>query len=1039
MSSLDRLDLDAMASLNQSPPLNRISERLAKIITNPEKEYFLTTNHLANSFLLTLIPPQNINGPIFYFTQDNLELKKFSNYFIIWQNIFQNQLLDLRLWPTDQDLPLTEYYRLIDHQPLVLATVNDNLELKVPSTDSLIKAKIYLTISQKIKRDELIEQLVKHGYEFNTQADQPGLFSKRGAVVDIWSPLDQSPLRIEFESHKISELYYFDNLTKKKIKSLEQIEIIPVKFDSPIKTHFKNYLAVADLTFKTAEFGQEQLLSVQQAPKYSGLLKNFVADLKKYQAENWQFLFLNYEKDLLPGLFDEAKLSELNNSIIHLDQQLPEVSYGFKLPTEKIIVFTDFDILGYQRLKKEKSAKVDAAFIAQLKPGDYVVHLDHGIAKFSGLTKAKVAEIEREYFVLNYAGNDKLYLPIDQANKIEKYLGSGQPAIHSLGQSSTWPQLVKKIKEDTVKTAHELLNIYARRELAQSPALADYAEEKELASSFIYTETPDQQKTLVDVFNDLRKNHPADRLICGDVGFGKTEIAIRAAFKAVLNNFQVTLLCPTTILAQQHEDTFKDRLKHFGVSIASLSRFQSPRQQKEIIAKLKNGQIDIVIGTHRLLSQDVQFKNLGLIIIDEEQRFGVKHKEQLKKIKALAHVLTLTATPIPRTLHFSLSGVRDISVIETPPLGRLPIATEIMPYNENSIKVILSQELARHGQAYYLYNDVETIAFAVKKIQSLVPKARIAIAHGQLPEKKLAEIMHDFDGDKIDILVCSTIIENGLDLPNVNTLIVENAAHFGLAQLYQLRGRIGRGNRQAYAYFLYRSQKLGGKAGERLKALEEATELGSGFQIALKDMEIRGVGNILGKEQHGKVSAIGLSLYQRLLEQTVAEIKTGVTLEPIPEIKIDLPIAYGLAEKLEPNSTKRLEIYQRLSNYNDLDQLKDFWAKQTGKWSQNFDHWEASSEKQLAENLFSLLELKLLAQKTDIRTIESIMAKDLEGRLKTRIILTFIGQLDYQKISQLLAKQPYWQDNQNKIKIDQEKLGLNWLEKLKEALIIFAK
>ncbi len=931
----------------------------------------------------------------------------------------------MKIWPPEQPAPLLLLYNLLKHKPQIIATTAENLLTKVCPKNLLAASLIQLSKNQLIKRDELIERLVLSGYEFNTQADQIGLYAKRGSVVDVWLLPSDQPLRLEFNSNVLIEISFFNPLTKKITKKIKGVEIVPFKLESSTKTPLKSYLDESHIIFKTNDLlASDVLLNFQDTPKFSHQLERFIKELKNFK--DWQIIFLTDKAKALQELFSENKLTGFDFKIIPLSQQLPEVTYGFKISDDQTIIFTDFDIFGYQILKKPASCKVDKIFIAQLKVGDYVVHLDHGIAKFSGLTKAVVDEIEREYFILNYAKSDKLYLPIDQADKIEKYLGASHPKIYSLGKASIWPQLLKKIKEDATKTAQELLNIYARRQLSNITAFQDFPEEQELKESFLYQETADQEKTLTEVMADLKSDKPADLLICGDVGFGKTEIAIRASFKAVLNNFQVAVLCPTTILAQQHEDTFKERLNKFPVNIVSLSRFQSKEKQKEIIHSLKTGQIDIVIGTHRLLSLDVKFKNLGLIIIDEEQRFGVRHKEQLKKLKAQAHVLTLTATPIPRTLHLSLSGIRDISVIETPPEGRLPIITKINPYDEQLVKNAINFELKRNGQVYYLYNDVETINLAAKKIKELISSAKIGIAHGQLMEKELANVMHDFDTKMIDILVCSTIIENGLDLPNVNTLIVHNSPKFGLAQLYQLRGRVGRGNRQAYAYFLYHSEKLPGRSGERLRALMEATELGTGFQLAIKDMEIRGVGNVLGKEQHGKISAIGLSLYQRLLEQTVEEIKTGVELEPTPDIIIDLPLEIGIPKSFEPNEQKRLTLYQKLARINSINELKQYFKK-----------IPALPDK--FNNLLKVFELKLLAQQTDIISIDSTNVRDIEDNLKSKIILIFKNQLDYQKISKLLEQQPYWQDTQNKLKIDKEKLGEDWLEKLKQAIIIFKK
>ncbi|MEK7164852.1 MAG: DEAD/DEAH box helicase, partial [Patescibacteria group bacterium] len=496
---------------------------------------------------------------------------------------------------------------------------------------------------------------------------------------------------------------------------------------------------------------------------------------------------------------------------------------------------------------RNQDAYKDLSFIQKMESGNLVVHADHGLARFDGIVEQTIDGIPAEYFKLLYAEGDKLFVPVTLAEKIEKYIGEINPVLSRLS-GTAWQKAVEKVKAETLAEARELLNTHARRALARAPFIArDNKIEEQLQTTFPYKETPDQKQTIAAVYNDLAQHKPMDRLVCGDVGFGKTEVAVRAAAKAALAGFQTVVLSPTTILSQQHIDTFTERLKDLPVTIRGLSRFESKKEQTQIIKNLANGKIDIVIGTHRLLSKDIAFKNLGLIIIDEEQRFGVEHKEALKKMRSIAHILTLSATPIPRTLHLSLSGVRDVSTINTAPEGRLPIATHIEPHNHTKTKEIIEKELKRDGQAYYLYNNIETINLKKKELENLLPKVKFGILHGQLPETEVADVMHKFDKNELDVLISTTIIENGLDLPNVNTLVVDNAVQFGLSQLHQIRGRIGRGNRQAYAYFFYQRQKLTGEAEKRLEALEEARELGAGFELAMRDLEIRGVGNILGK------------------------------------------------------------------------------------------------------------------------------------------------------------------------------------------------
>lgn len=511
----------------------------------------------------------------------------------------------------------------------------------------------------------------------------------------------------------------------------------------------------------------------------------------------------------------------------------------------------------------------------KIKLGDYVVHDDHGIGQFNGLVTRKLGKDEHCYVALNYLNEDKLYVPLELKEKISPYIGIGRkrPKLNRLG-SQTWKKTYKKTYENIIILARELLQIYAKREIVKrEPWKSNLEWDSQLKKTFGHAETVDQEKAIAEVFKDLKKDIPMDRLICGDVGFGKTEIAIRAATQACANGFQVAILVPTTILCEQHFVMLKKRFSSLPVNIAHISRLVENKAQSEIINSLKQGSIDIVVGTHRLFGRDLKFKNLGLLIVDEEQKFGVKDKEKLKKIKTELNVLTLTATPIPRTLFMGLSGIRDISLIGVAPKGRKGIDTKVEKYDESLIKHYIEREIERRGQIYYLHNEVRTIGATKNKLQKLFLDLKVEVAHGQMSEKALANAMSQFADGKIDILVCSTIIENGLDLANANTLIVENSDRFGLSQLYQIRGRIGRSEKQAYALFTHKDKKITDNAFKRLKALIENTELGSGYNIALSDLEIRGGGNVLGKEQHGNMEAVGLVLYTKLLNKAVEKIK----------------------------------------------------------------------------------------------------------------------------------------------------------------------
>ena len=529
-------------------------------------------------------------------------------------------------------------------------------------------------------------------------------------------------------------------------------------------------------------------------------------------------------------------------------------------------------------LKKKLQSQKLFSDLKNVKTGDYLVHLDHGVAKFTGIEKVLIenektnTKTEEEYYVLEYAQSDKLYVPKGLERKLSSYVGFINPIISRLG-SSLWQKTKRKIKEDVEKLAKELLNLYSKKEVTtRSPYLQDPELESQLHAGFLYQETPDQLQAIEDIKKDLSEEKPMDRIVCGDVGFGKTEIAIRTAFLAGINNYQTAIICPTTILANQHFNNFKERFKNLPFKIAMLSRLQSKREQRAVIENIKEGKVDVVIGTHRILSKDIEFKNLQLLIIDDEQRFGVKQKEKLRQKNPSLDILSLSATPIPRTIYLALSNFKNISLMQNPPLGRSSIATDIAPYNSNNIKKAILFELARGGQIYFLHNRVETIEKTKEKLKKLVPEAKFSSIHGRMDEKKLMGVMDNFTRGKTNVLVATTIIENGIDLPNVNTIIIEDASRLGLSQAYQIRGRVGRSHIKSFAYLFY-PKKLTDIARERLKVLDEASELGSGYKIAIKDLELRGAGNILGREQSGSINKIGLNLYCQMLTESVEKLR----------------------------------------------------------------------------------------------------------------------------------------------------------------------
>lgn len=592
---------------------------------------------------------------------------------------------------------------------------------------------------------------------------------------------------------------------------------------------------------------------------------------------------------------------------------------GFECTEPRLVVLTNQEIYGRPQKKPrvrftQEGVKISA--YTDLRPGDFVVHVNHGIGQYLGAKTLVVAGVHRDYLHVQYSGGDTLYVPVEQVNLLQKYIGAGDepPKLYKLG-GGDWQRVKSRVKESVREMADGLLKLYAERESAPGYAFGpDTLWQSQFEDAFIYEETPDQMKAIYEIKNDMERPRAMDRLLCGDVGYGKTEVAIRAAFKAVDNGKQVAVLVPTTILAQQHYQTFTDRFAGFpAIAIRVMSRFQSPKEQKETLRMLAEGQVDVIIGTHRLLSTDVRFKDLGLLVVDEEQRFGVIHKERLKELKKNVDVLTLTATPIPRTLHMALVGARDMSVIETPPEDRYPVRTYVTEYSDDLMAEAIHRELARGGQIYFVYNRVETIDQMASHLQRLVPEARIIVGHGQMSEETLERVMLDFIDGEADILVCTTIIESGMDIPNVNTLVVYDADYLGLAQLYQLRGRVGRTNRVAYAYFTFRKDKVINEVAEkRLQAIHDFTELGSGFKIAMRDLEIRGAGNLLGAEQHGHIASVGFEMYCRLLEETVQELRGNQKPEP-PETSIELPLDAYIPEDFVPDTRQKVDMYKKIA------------------------------------------------------------------------------------------------------------------------------
>jgi transcription-repair coupling factor (superfamily II helicase) len=636
---------------------------------------------------------------------------------------------------------------------------------------------------------------------------------------------------------------------------------------------------------------------------------------------------------------------------------------GFEFPGGRLVVITESDIYGQRRrVRKEWKRSDRLAPFVDIKVGDYVVHVNHGIGRYLGVMPLTIDGIQKEYLLLKYAGEDKLYVPVDQVGLIQKYLGSeGEPPRLSRLGGTEWARAKGKVKDAVREMAGELLALYAARETMIGHAFGkDTVWQNQFEEVFPYEETPDQLRAIEEIKHDMEQSRPMDRLLCGDVGYGKTEVALRAAFKAVNDGKQVAMLAPTTILAQQHYATFLERMAAYPVKVEVLSRFRTPKEQRQVLQGLVRGTVDVVIGTHRLLQDDVRFKDLGLLIIDEEQRFGVAHKEQMKILRKGVDVLTLSATPIPRTLHMSLVGIRDTSILETPPENRYPVQTFVLEEDPVLIREAIRREMSRDGQVFFVYNRVADLDRVAAWVRGLVPEARIVMAHGQMKEEELEQAMLDFMNREFDVLVCTTIIENGLDLPNVNTLIVKESGMMGLAQLYQLRGRVGRSSRLAHAYFTFRKDRILGEAAEkRLSAIREFTELGSGFKIAMRDLEIRGAGNILGAEQHGHIAAVGFDLYSRLLEDAVREAK-GEKAPRVVETTIELPVEAYIPGTYISDTNQKVEIYKRLAGLissADLSELEDELLDRFGDMPGP------------ARNLLAVAKVRILAGSMKIKTI----------------------------------------------------------------------
>lgn len=923
-------------------------------------------------------------------------------------------------------------------------------EMEFPLYGELVDECISLKVGQRVEFTQFVEMLIDHGYDHAPDPHlEPGQYRRQGDILDIYPVQSDCMVRVQFAFDEVESIAPVRD--GEILEGVKDMELFPVTYSetAPLARQIpKNNLLVIDdqddvqrpkegLCMRFTSFPESMEHHVHL--RYLSVLKfytltDFLNDLKDKLQQEWSLLIVTRRAEELRGIFTEERIRfsadrEAGAVTIVPAEEGDLLPHSIQNPDLKSALLTDREIFSLRKGARQRTvAKLALDFLTSLSPGDYVVHMEHGIGRFEGMTQKVIDDTTREYLELTYAEGDKLFVPVDQADKLSKYVHEegSEPVLTRLGESA-WKKLTEKIKAETQEIAKELLTLYAKRAAAKGFAYKpDDAEEAKFDAAFPYQLTPGQLKAIEDIKHDMEDPHPMDRLVCGDVGFGKTEVAMRAAFKAAREGKQVAVIAPITILADQHFQNFRERMKEFDITIDMLSRFRSAKEQSLTLAKLRKGEVDIIIGTHRLLQDDVKFFNLGLVIIDEEQRFGVKQKEKFKEMRASVDILTLTATPIPRTLNLGLHKLRDITTITTPPPGRLPIITEVRKYSDHLVRQAILHETGRGGQVFVLHNKVETIDAFAEKLRKLVPEASFVVAHGQLKPEELEERILAFKRGQYLVLVSSTIIENGIDLPRANTLIVNEAERFGLAQLYQLRGRVGRSKTQAFAYLLYHTQKLKDDAKKRLRAIVEACELGSGFQVAMRDLEIRGAGEILGASQAGTMNTVGVSHYLRMLKNAVEELKAGGKAEVEEEINVEilLPVEALLPTFYIPDSDEKISVYQKLAGSTDEATLAEFETDLREEYGE--------LPKQV-QNLFAVLRLKLACRKAGVLRVKS------EDRTRTAkdIVLTLHSRVEAMDIMRLLQVNPQWKISSNTIRIAEEEITKGsengeWLDRLTE-------
>ncbi|HXH84987.1 MAG TPA: transcription-repair coupling factor [Candidatus Tectomicrobia bacterium] len=902
--------------------------------------------------------------------------------------------------------------RLAAAEPVVVVATPAGLDTPLPPPADFADRSLRIGVGDRLDRELLLEAFERAGYERVETVVEVGQWSARGGIVDVFAPTHASPARIELDGDDVESMRLFDPTTQRSVAPLDELVVLPLSAagaddapaaglldylprtapvvldapamlgesdeEAPGRAALREVLAGRprlELPLLPGTTGEgEHVLDTQAVDRFPGRFAQLVEALRRWRAEGFTVRLV---------VADEHQADHVRQILRDHDVEVPvaprlggdepiavvvgECSSGFQVPAIGLVLLTEAEMFGARRrtLRRPKYQR-GAALTAftDLEVGDLVVHEDHGIGRYRGLRTMKVGDRDGDFLVLEYADAGQLFVPVERLDLVSKYLGGDEAAarLDRLGGPG-WQRVKESVRAALREMAEELLRLYARRAVAQGHAYGpDTPWQREFEAAFRFEETPDQLRAIEDVKADMQSPRPMDRLVAGDVGYGKTEVALRAAFRAVAEGFQVAVLVPTTVLAQQHFATFTDRFAPFPARVELLSRFRSPKEQKAVVEGLRQGTVDVVIGTHRLFSKDVAFKNLGLLVIDEEHRFGVAHKERIKQLRASVDVLALTATPIPRTLYMALSGVRDMSVIETPPLDRLPVETVVRRFSKPVIREALERELERGGQVFFVHNRVQSLASMARFVQDLVPDARVIMAHGQMSERELEAAMVKFVSGQADVLVSTAIVESGLDIPASNTIIVNRADRFGLAQLYQLRGRVGRERLQAYCYLLVPADgRVDEQAQRRLRALQELTELGSGFKLALRDLEIRGAGNLLGAQQHGHIAAVGYDLYSKLLAEAVRELRGEPTATPVDPV-VSVAVEGFLPEDYVPEVNQRLAFYKRLAGVTTDADLDDLRAELVDRFG------PLPAE---AERLLDIIRIRIAARPLGIERIET--------------------------------------------------------------------